>query len=233
MTPGFWIQVVGSKKTGKTSLLENLTGELVRRGCRVCCVKHTHEAPRLDGAETDTARLREAGAHTTALVGASYTVVFRATGGESLERAAHLCADPGDIVLAEGFKNAPGRKIAIAGGDLDIAELDGVIAVVGDPEDLCDGPVFRSDQIEELCDLIESATAERAGDWATSLTIDGREIHLNAFVQDIMASGLLGMSTALEGVDGATVLEVRCRRAGRSDRTDSREETPTADRHGD
>ena len=52
MTPGFWIQVVGSKKSGKTSLLEGLTRELVRRGRTVCFIKHTHEHPVLDGADT-------------------------------------------------------------------------------------------------------------------------------------------------------------------------------------
>ena len=217
MTTGFWIQIVGSKKTGKTSLLENLTRELVRRGRSVCCVKHTHEAPRLDGAQTDTARLRKAGARTTVLAGESSTVVFKAADGESLEQIAHREAGIGEIVLAEGFKNAPGRKIAIAGGDLDIARLEDVIAVVGDPPPQSRGHIFRPDQIQELCDLIEGAAAECTGGWETSLIIDGREIPLNTFVQDVMASGLLGMSTALEDVDGGTTLEIRCRKTGRDD----------------
>ena len=217
MTTGFWIQVVGSKKTGKTSLLESLTRVLVRRGRCVCCVKHTHEEPRLDVARTDTARLREAGARTTVLAGESSTVVFKATDGESLEQIAHRDAGIGEIVLAEGFKNAPGRKIAIAGGDLDIAKLEDVIAVVGDPPQGYRGHVFGPDQIRELCDLIEEATAERASGWATSLTVDGREIPLNAFVQGVMASGLLGMSTALQDVDGGTTLEIRCRKTGQDD----------------
>ncbi len=39
----FWIQIVGSKDVGKTSLLENVTRELARRGRSVCYVKHTHQ----------------------------------------------------------------------------------------------------------------------------------------------------------------------------------------------
>lgn len=189
----------------------------MRRGRTVCFIKHTHEPPVLDGADTDTERLRRAGAATTILAGRSSTIVFRANEAEPLERIAHRDAGEAEIVLAEGFKGAPGRKIAIAGGDLDIAELDGVIAVVGERPTGYEGRTFSPDHIAELCDVIESAFDGTSGSWSTSLTIDGRAIPLNAFVQNVMASGLMGMSTALDGVDGGTVLEVRCRRTAGDD----------------
>lgn len=217
MTPGFWIQVVGSKKSGKTSLLEGLTRELVRRGRTVCFIKHTHEHPVLDGADTDTERLRRAGAATTILAGESSTITFRAEGGETLERIAHRDAGSAEILLAEGFRETAGRKIAIAGGDLDIGKLDGVIAVVGEPPEGFEGRTFSHDQTDELCDMIESELDGDRGSWSTSLTIDGRVIPLNVFVQDVIASGIMGMSAALEGVDGGTALDVRCRRTVRDD----------------
>jgi molybdopterin-guanine dinucleotide biosynthesis protein MobB len=214
---GFWIQIVGAKKTGKTALLEQIARELVRRGRRVCYVKHTHEEPTLDGRNTDTARLMEAGVAAAVLAGARSTIVFRAPGGESLERISLRESLPGEIVLAEGFKGTPGRKIVVAGGDLDIAALDGVIGVVGDAPPGYSGPAFRADDTAGLCDLIEGTSAEPgAQGWTTSLTIDGREIPLNAFVQDILASGLLGMSSALQNVEGGDTLELRCRRTRRS-----------------
>lgn len=215
---GFWIQVVGSKKTGKTTLLEQVTRELVRRGRTVCYIKHTHEGgPALDGDDTDTARVMDAGAAAAVLAGASTTVVFRAPGGEALERVALRESLPGEIVLAEGFKGTPGRKIVVAGGDLDISSLDGVIGIVGERPAGYEGPAFRADDIAGVADLIESAAAEPGGQgWTTSLSIDGREIPLNAFVQDILASGILGMSTALQNVGAGDTLELRCRRTKRS-----------------
>jgi molybdopterin-guanine dinucleotide biosynthesis adapter protein len=215
---GFWIQIVGTKKTGKTSLVEGLTRELVGRGRRVCYIKHTHEDPTLDGEDTDTARVRRAGASAAVLAGARSTVVFRAPGDESLERIALRDSLPGEIVLAEGFKGSPGRKIVVAGGDLDVASLDGVIAVVGERPAGFEGPVLRVDETARLCDLIEGAAADGQGGqgWTTSLTIDGREIPLNAFVQDILASGILGMSSALQNVEGGDTLELRCRRTRRA-----------------
>lgn len=212
---GFWIQIVGTKKTGKTSLAEDLTRELVRRGRRVCYIKHTHEdGPTLDGESTDTARVRRAGASAAVLAGAGSTVVFRAPGGESLERVALRDSLPGEIVLAEGFKGTPGSKIVAAGGGLDVASLDGVIAVVGERPAGFTGPVFAADETGRLCDLVEAtaAAAQGGGRWTTSLTVDGREVPLNAFVQDILASGVLGMSSALQNVEGGDSIELRCRR---------------------
>lgn len=212
---GFWLQIVGTKKTGKTSLAEEITRELVRRGRRVCYIKHTHEdGPTLDGEDTDTARVRRAGASVAVLAGARSTVVFRAPGGESLERVALRDCLPGEIVLAEGFKGTPGRKIVVPGGGLDVASLDGVMGVVGTRPIGFEGPVFQADETARLCDLVEEAAADGPDgqEWTTSLTIDGREIPLNAFVQNILASGLLGMSSALQNVGGGETLELRCRR---------------------
>ena len=210
---GFWIQIVGTKKTGKTSLAEEVTRELVRRGRRVCYIKHTHEEATLDGEDTDTARIRRAGAAAAVLAGPRSTVVFRAPGDEALERIALRDSLPGEIVIAEGFKGSPGRKIVVSGGGLDVASLDGVIGIVGKPPAGFDGPAFDPADTARICDLIEEAASEPAEhEWSTSLTIDGREIPLNAFVQNILASGLLGMASPLQNVEGGDALELRCRR---------------------
>ncbi len=230
-----WIQIVGAKKTGKTTLIESLTEELVGRGRTVCYIKHTHSEPGFDNEDTDTAKLRDAGATTAVLAAADSTIVVHRAGKESIERLSFRDALPGEIVLAEGFKSAPGRKIAVAGGDLDIGALVGVVAVVtGGPKDDGSAPDssgaggsdapgttagntkglrFTIDQVAEICDLIERlATAKTGETWASRLFINGEEVELNAFVQDVMASALLGMTTCLRGVDGGDELEFRCTR---------------------
>lgn len=211
-----WIQFVGAKKTGKTTLLEKATRELARRGRSVCYVKHRHEEARIDASDTDTSRLIEAGASAAVLVGDSSTFAFRRAAEDSLARIALGDSLPGEIVLVEGFKNMPGRKIAVAGGDLDICALEGVQAVVGEPPAGYAGPVIAPDDIASLCDLIERTIDSGRGEsWDTSLVLDGRAVRLNSFVQDIMASGLLGMASSLDGVEGADTLEVRCIRRQR------------------
>jgi molybdopterin-guanine dinucleotide biosynthesis protein MobB len=223
-----WIQIVGTKKTGKTTLIEALTRELVRRGRRVCYIKHTHSDPGFDNEDTDTAKLREAGATTAVLAAANSTIVVHHGDKDRIGRLTFRDALPGEIVLAEGFKSAPGRKVALAGGDLDIGALDGVVAVItGGPKD--DGSAsdadtkglrFSIDQTREICDLIEKLATTKTGEtWATRLFIDGEEVELNAFVQDVMASALLGMSTCLKGVEAGTELEFRCTRIGANDKS--------------
>lgn len=223
-----WIQIVGAKKTGKTTLIEALTRELVGRGRSVCYIKHTHSEPGFDNEDTDTAKLRDAGATTAVLAAADSTIVVHRAGKESVERLSFRDALPGEIVLAEGFKSTPGRKLALAGGDLDIGSLEGIVAVVtGGPKDggsgdgtaagetaaSAKGARLAIDQTGELCDLIERLADMKTGDaWASRLFINGEEIELNAFVQDVMASALLGMSTSLRGVDGADTIEFRCAR---------------------
>jgi len=230
-----WIQIVGAKKTGKTTLIDALTRELVRRERSVCYIKHTHSEPGYDNEDTDTAKLRAAGATTAVLAAADSTIVVHRAGKESIERLSFRDALPGEIVLAEGFKSAPGRKIAVAGGDLDIGSLKGVIAVVTDgPKDDgaaaadatdgtggdAKGARFTIDQTGDICDLIEKLAMKKTGEtWASRLFINGQEVELNTFVQDVMASALLGMSTCLRGVDGGDELEFRCTRTGADDKS--------------
>jgi len=211
MKINFWIQIVGTKDTGKTSLIEGLTRELVRRGRSVCYVKHTHAEPSFDGADTDTARMSAAGATTSVLAGAGTTTTFRSTGKERLEEISFREAIPGEIVLAEGFKSVPGKKIAIAGGDLDIASLEGVVAVVGEAPAGFEGRVFEPAQVAEICDLIEELLAASPEQhWSTRLLIDGKELPLNTFVQDSMAMTLRGMCEPLRGGKADASIEIRC-----------------------
>ena len=208
----FWIQIVGTKDTGKTTLIEGITRELVRRGRTVCYVKHTHEEPAIDGRDTDTARLAAAGAAVSILAGASATTVFRSPGKERIENVSFREALPGEIVLAEGFKNVPGRKIAIAGGDLNIESLDGVVAIVGTAPDGFSGRAFEPGEIGRIADLIEEiAAVPNDQTWATRMLVDGREIPLNSFVQDVLAFTLKGFCSSLREGGVERTIEIRCR----------------------
>ncbi|MCD4690703.1 hypothetical protein K8S17_04505, partial [bacterium] len=164
------------------------------------------------------------------LAAADSTIVVHSAGKERIERLSFRDALPGEIVLAEGFKSAPGRKIAVVGGDLDISTLEGVVAVIADGPRSDDsattgsageehkGLHFTSDQTNEICDLIEKLAAPHGGQkWATRLFIDGEEVSLNSFVQDVMAAALLGMSTCLKDIDHGSELEFRCTRIGTDD----------------
>jgi molybdopterin-guanine dinucleotide biosynthesis adapter protein len=207
-----WIQIVGAKKTGKTSLIEELTRKLVARGRTVTYIKHTHTEPELGLPDTDTTRVRAAGASTTVIAAESVSVTHR-SGSFGVEELSFREASPGDIVLVEGFKSASGRKIVMTGGDLDFNAITDVVAVVGDTPPGFTGKTFTLDQVSELSLLVEKLV-EHPDDtqWSTRLVVNGEEIPMNAFVQDVTAGAIRGITQVMRGVPEPETIELKSQR---------------------
>ena len=101
--------IAGWKNTGKTGLTERLVAEFTSRGLAVSTVKHAHHAARLDQPGTDTDRHRAAGAGEVVLAtDRGWALVH--DGPASLDDLLARLS-PADLVLVEGFKSAPIRKI--------------------------------------------------------------------------------------------------------------------------
>lgn len=125
------IAVVGGKKTGKTTVAENLTRELTRRGYRVAAVKHISEPDfTIDTEGKDTWRFAQAGAKT--IVGISpreiATIEKANTDKFSFEDLLKKCGDS-DVVILEGFrkltvKNSEVVKIAVLKSAEDATEAE-------------------------------------------------------------------------------------------------------------
>jgi molybdopterin-guanine dinucleotide biosynthesis protein MobB len=119
------ISVVGTKKTGKTTLVTALVRSLKQHG-RVGTIKNMVGHPTDRG---DTRRHFEAGADTVIGLGDSK---LKVTPRSTLESAlAELQEDGLDYVVVEGFKHSDLPKIVLGGinvpntvRELDISELD-------------------------------------------------------------------------------------------------------------
>jgi len=154
------VLIVGYKKVGKTTLIERLIPELSSRGYRVGTVKHHHSdfPVEVDAQGTDSSRHRRAGASGVALVTPTDVALFRDTpGGASLEEVVAALHGT-DIVLAEGFHQAPGLKIEV------LSTPNAQRRCAGDPQLLATvGPAtgdamiasFEPDAIKSLADFIE------------------------------------------------------------------------------
>lgn len=156
------ILIVGYKKVGKTTLIERLIPELSSRGYRVGTVKHHHSdfPVAVDSAGSDTWRHRRAGASGVALVTPTDVTLFRNTPvGASLDDVvAALCET--DIVLAEGFHQAPGLKIEVlsAGNAQRLCAGDAqLLATVGSATADASVASFDPEAIKPLADLIEKS----------------------------------------------------------------------------
>ena len=149
--------VTGWKNAGKTTLVERLVAELVRRGRTVNTVKHAHHDADVDQPGRDSYRHRVAGAREVALVGGHRYAIMREQEEPTLAEILARLA-PADIVLIEGYKREPHPKIEVRSDSTEpMAPSDStIVAIAADakPADT-DLPWFRRDDISAIADFIE------------------------------------------------------------------------------
>lgn len=151
--------VTGWKNAGKTTLVERLVAEFVRRGFRVATVKHAHHAVDIDRPGADSFRHRAAGATEVALVGGARFAIMREQAEPSLNEVLARLA-PADIVLIEGYKREPHLKIEVRSDHEQpwLAKDDpAIVAIASDvrPADVV-VPWFRRDDVAAIADFIAS-----------------------------------------------------------------------------
>jgi len=151
--------VTGWKNSGKTTLVERLVAEFVRRGLRIATVKHAHHAVDIDRPGTDSFRHRAAGATEVALVGGARFAILREQAEPTLNEVLARLA-PADIVLIEGYKQEPHLKIEVRSDHERpwLAKDDkAIVAIASDvkPADVA-LPWFRRDDVASIADFIAS-----------------------------------------------------------------------------
>ncbi|SEP42394.1 molybdopterin-guanine dinucleotide biosynthesis protein B [Rhodospirillales bacterium URHD0017] len=152
------IGVVGWKNAGKTTLVERLVAELVRRGLRVNTIKHGHHDLDVDQPGRDSYRHRAAGATEVAVVGGHRYAIMREQEEPTLAEVLARLA-PADLVLIEGYKREPHRKIEVRAGGEPMAPRDATVIAIA-----CDEPPsreerlpwFRRDDIAGMADFVVS-----------------------------------------------------------------------------
>ena len=106
------VAVVGSKKSGKTTVIEILTRELTKRGYRVATVKHVPELNfTIDAEGKDTWRFARSGAKTIVAISSDEIAVVEKTKTtkHTLETVLQK-SKKSDVVFVEGFKDVLARN---------------------------------------------------------------------------------------------------------------------------
>jgi molybdopterin-guanine dinucleotide biosynthesis protein B len=109
------IAVVGSKSSGKTTVIETLTEELTKRGYKVAAVKHIPEKDfTIDAKGKDTWRFAKAGAKTVVGIAPKelFTIEKAETSSLSLKDITKRCLG-NDIVIIEGFRKLLGGNMKV------------------------------------------------------------------------------------------------------------------------
>ena len=148
--------VTGWKNAGKTTLVERLVAEFVRRGWRVSTVKHAHHDVDIDQPGRDSFRHRLAGATEVAVVGGRRYAIMREEADPALADVLARLA-PADLVLIEGYKREAHAKIEVraAGAPSLAAEDPNIVAIGADARPTeTHLPWFRRDDIAGIADFI-------------------------------------------------------------------------------
>ena len=154
--------LAASSGGGKTTLLAHLIPRLRMEGLRVGCIKHSHHAFEVDQPGKDSHRLRTAGASQIVLSGRGRWVLTTEHDDdaplEALLEAMNL--DVLDLVLVEGFRDAPIPRIGIHRAaplamPPETSEA-GVIALVSDTTRLPNAavPVFAPDDVHSIATFV-------------------------------------------------------------------------------
>ncbi len=151
------IGFVGRSNSGKTTLIEKLLREFVRRGLRVAVVKHTmHRHVETDRPGKDTYRYWEAGAAQTVLIAGDRVAMTWRAQEPSVEEVLPNIQGV-DLIIVEGHKQADYPKIEVIRAARDphrIPGLEHVVACVTDLPDLECGSLPRFD-FEAIIPLAE------------------------------------------------------------------------------
>ncbi len=106
------IAVVGTKKSGKTTTIENLIRELTRRGYRVAAIKHIPEPDHtIDTPGKDTWRYAQAGAKTIVSAASNEIATIEKIPLETVSLNSLIGRCKGnDIVFTEGLKKQVAKR---------------------------------------------------------------------------------------------------------------------------
>ena len=158
------IAIVGWKNSGKTTLVTKLIAEFVRRGFKVASLKHAHHNFEIDHPGTDSFRHRQAGASAVAVVSARRVAFIREIEESEAPGFDALIASlgPADLVIVEGYKSLPLKKIEVrrrdSDRDGDLAPIDpNVLAIAADYHVTALVPVLGLNDTMAVADFIEQA----------------------------------------------------------------------------
>jgi molybdopterin-guanine dinucleotide biosynthesis adapter protein len=154
------IGLAGWSGAGKTTLLTRLIPLLRAQGLRVSVIKHAHHNFDVDVPGKDSWRHRQAGAEEVLVSSANRWALMHELRGAQEPHLRELLSKLSrvDLVIVEGYKSEPHRKIEVhrrANGKPLLFPTDaGIVGVVSDVDVETTLPVAHLDDIEAVAALI-------------------------------------------------------------------------------
>lgn len=154
------VSIVGKSNAGKTTLIERIIPELVRRGYRVATIKHDVHGFEIDHEGKDSWRHKKAGASTVVISSPwKIAVVNDVDRDHEIGEIRELYIRDADIILSEGYKRNDFPKIEVYRTELKRELLcrkeDNLIAVASDQPLDVEVPCVALNDAAAIVDIIE------------------------------------------------------------------------------
>ena len=162
------VSVVGKSNSGKTTLVEKMIGELIRRGYRVATIKHNRHGFEIDHEGKDSWRHKQAGARTTVIASPHRVAVIEDVVKDfDISELVDRYIRDVDIILSEGFKNNPFPKIEVNRREMNQELLsspaDHLFAIASDRPLSAGVPCMDINDISGLVDMVEARFLKKKG----------------------------------------------------------------------
>lgn len=208
------VSIVGKSDSGKTTLIEKIVPELVRRGYRVTTVKHDLHGFEIDRKGKDSWRHKRAGAQGVIISSPQKVALVRDVDEDmSLEELRDSFGQDADLILSEGFKKDVQPKIEVfrkeAHGELLCTKQDNLVAIATNQPFDVGVPCLDLDDAKGIADLIESTFLKGNKTEEISLRVNGRRIPLSPFVRRFLIHTIKGMISSLKGAENPQRLEIK------------------------
>jgi molybdopterin-guanine dinucleotide biosynthesis adapter protein len=154
------IGIAGYSGSGKTTLIEKVIPVLVRDGIRVSLIKHAHHEFDVDQPGKDSWRHRHAGCGEVLISSSRRWALMHELRGANEPRLPELLAKMSrvDLVVVEGFKREPHRKIevfrAANGKPLLFPDDPGIVGIATDTAVETALPTAHLDDIEAVAAMM-------------------------------------------------------------------------------
>jgi molybdopterin-guanine dinucleotide biosynthesis protein B len=207
------ISIVGKSDSGKTTFIEKLLPELVRRGYRVATVKHDVHGFEVDREGKDSWRHKKAGAHTTVISSPQKVALIRDVEKDlTLAELREKLIQDVDLILSEGYKKDVQPKIEIfrteKHTELLCTKEDNLVAIVSDKEFNVGVSCFFLDDVKGVADFIEKKFLKAIKEEGITLKVDGSIVPLKPFIRDFLAGSIKGMVRSLKGCEKSKKIEI-------------------------